>query len=617
MKHPNSYRRFSFDEKMQIISIIREGKPVAETARAEGISRTIIYKWLTVFNQQATETDFKPLGRAMRKKRGKKATPRLLERKLKKLALKNPSYSIRYIAKRSGVSVGCAWKILHKRDLTTRNSRIRHINLHGARLVHVSSFDERVAMLRRVEAGERISAVCRDFQISRTIFYQWLKSYKQSGSRTEALHDRRQRAEQHWRYIKGVSRHVLVLIEEYPELSLRQLQDIFSDDTGSIISTSGLYYALRRLGLTTYEDRLRYAKSAKDVSRASDVLIERKLPELSVFSFKSALSPPSLFAFPDRTFSLFVSFFSILFGLLVFAQPSDRIQPIPTQLGQKQQQNMLTLGFVTKKLSQTIPVRHEENFGSIQDLRWGVLAMNTNRDVYSPGQIADLSFGIVDHQGVTVCDASLSLGVIGPDKKREVFSTENGQIAMGKTCANGVYSDENDYSMQLPVKDTGDYYLSLNAVTSNGTQAQEQVLQVVTSAPYVITRAGFPSRVYPLHAYPVEIEILARENYRGKIIEKMSSKITIDGVNGRGVVAKTDKTQTVSWDVNLKKGNVYKFSYIVTFPTVSPDYYLFGPLQIGAYQEQRVWQSAIDSVAVPLPVLQDSDPAIISSEVAE
>lgn len=605
MKGSKSYRRFSIEEKLSIVQAIRLGKSVSSVAKSEAISRTIIYKWLFLAAQGEEIGGARYFSQApQRRKKGKKATPVTLERKIKKLALKNPTYSIRYIAKQGGVSVGCAWSILHKKDLTTTNGRIRHLNAHGGRLVHISTLNERVAMLRRFEAGDPISAICRDFQVSRTIFYRWLRSYRQSGRSIEALHDRRPRDEKHWRYKKGISRHVLVLIEEYPELSVRQLQDIFTDDTGRAISTSGLYYILRRLGLTTYEDRLRYAKSPKDVSRVANTLIERKLTELSVFSLKSALSPPRLFASPNLAFSLFVSFFTIFFSLSVLTQPSGQVSPTTSQAGQNHSKNIMTLGSVIKSLSTNVPVEYKENFGSEQDMKWGALAVNSAKDVYLPHESAEISFGIVDDQGVTVCDADISLAVKHPDHKQSVFTTQNGQINASTACANGVYSSENDYSVSFPVESGGAYHLSVNAATENGAKGQEYVLQVVTGAPFIVNRSGFPSRVYPLHEYPVEIDVVAKEDYRGKVVEVMHSAMNVEKISGGGVVNEVGSQKTISWDVAWKKGNTYTLSYMVHFPSKSPEYYLFGPLRIGSYQEQRAWQSAVDSIPQgALPVL--------------
>jgi transposase-like protein len=43
-------------------------------------------------------------------------------------------------------------------------------------------------MFRRYEAGEKAIEICRDFKVSRTIFYKWLKRHR------EALTDDKRRA---------------------------------------------------------------------------------------------------------------------------------------------------------------------------------------------------------------------------------------------------------------------------------------------------------------------------------------------------------------------------------------------------------------------------------------
>ncbi|MEK9148954.1 MAG: hypothetical protein AAB267_02780, partial [Candidatus Desantisbacteria bacterium] len=56
-------------------------------------------------------------------------------------------------------------------------------------------------------------------------------------------------------------------------------------------------------------------------------------------------------------------------------------------------------------------------------------------------------------------------------------------------------------------------------------------------------------------------------------------------------------TKIISIDANLKKGSKYDLSYEFDAPDVSPEFYLLGPLDIGAFKEMRNWQIASDQAA--------------------
>ncbi len=78
-------------------------------------------------------------------------------------------------------------------------------------------------MIRRFENGDSINTICRDFRISRTIFYNWLKKYKKSNSNIEVLKNRRPSGNEHWRFISGLNEIVADFITIHPECSLNQI----------------------------------------------------------------------------------------------------------------------------------------------------------------------------------------------------------------------------------------------------------------------------------------------------------------------------------------------------------------------------------------------------------
>ena len=63
------------------------------------------------------------------------------------------------------------------------------------------------------------------------------------------------------------------------------------------------------------------------------------------------------------------------------------------------------------------------------EFTWGVLAINTNKSIYLPGEKAFFQMAVLDTLGHTVCDANLTLEITTPSGKKTIFTTEEIQIA--------------------------------------------------------------------------------------------------------------------------------------------------------------------------------------------
>ncbi|MFA5746917.1 MAG: heparin lyase I family protein, partial [Candidatus Paceibacterota bacterium] len=59
-----------------------------------------------------------------------------------------------------------------------------------------------------------------------------------------------------------------------------------------------------------------------------------------------------------------------------------------------------------------------------QDFTWGVLAINTNKSVYVPGEEAFLQMGVLNEKGSTVCNAGLEVEITSPGGIKTILTTE-------------------------------------------------------------------------------------------------------------------------------------------------------------------------------------------------
>lgn len=175
---------------------------------------------------------------------------------------------------------------------------------------------------------------------------------------------------------------------------------------------------------------------------------------------------------------------------------------------------------------------------TVQDFSWGVLAINLNKSIYAPNEVASLSMAVLDEGGMMVCDASLSLRIrkiVGWEENyevtEEVLSTENGRIWVNKECLIKDYVERADYEAVYQLAEVGRYDLRLTAVTENGEYQIEDKIEVRESVPFDIERVGH-TRLFPPVTYPMQMTIKAFEDFEGEIIETVPASFAITPLTG-------------------------------------------------------------------------------------
>jgi len=162
-----------------------------------------------------------------------------------------------------------------------------------------------------------------------------------------------------------------------------------------------------------------------------------------------------------------------------------------------------------------------------QDFTWGVLAINTNKSIYLPNETAKIAMAVLDEFGNMVCDALLRLEIKAPDGQATTLSTDNGQITVNPQCQSKEITTVPDYESNYTVKGTGIYSMSLSAVTKNGTYAIDDAFEVQDSVPFDVERIT-ATRIFPVHPYPVDLNITANQDFTGTIVESVPGDFAID-----------------------------------------------------------------------------------------
>jgi len=249
---------------------------------------------------------------------------------------------------------------------------------------------------------------------------------------------------------------------------------------------------------------------------------------------------------------------------------------------------------------------------SEQDFTWGVLTVNTDKSVYSPGDQAFLQFGVINDMGHTICDADLSLLITGPDGNTYPFASANNSISQSGECRGDSYVTVPDYSADFVIpKQVGNYTMTLTATTINGTRSITSHFSVEDHPAFDVVRTG-PTRIYPVSPYPVSFKITSPVDWSGVVVEKLPSNFDVNPASYpdqyTSVTTSNDgQTKIISWDVSLSAGTSTTIGYYFNAPEISPQFYLLGPLSFFSsgddistatpvFKESRQWQIADDAV---------------------
>ena len=228
-----------------------------------------------------------------------------------------------------------------------------------------------------------------------------------------------------------------------------------------------------------------------------------------------------------------------------------------------------------------------------QDFAWGVLAVNTTKAAYAPGETAVIYMAVLSSRGNTLCDAPLKLTITSPDG-----TSAEPNIEKPENCHADSYTDIPDYSASYPTTQAGEYQMKLQLADSD--YVLTDTFRVDPSVPFAIERTG-PTRLFPPSPYSMKLRITPTADYQGRVVEGLPAGFTVVD-SGQGIMATASDGPTLTWNVDWKQGETHELSYSFKAPIVSPAFYFFRPLmfktdkQQTAYQEARRWQIAGDSV---------------------
>lgn len=242
-----------------------------------------------------------------------------------------------------------------------------------------------------------------------------------------------------------------------------------------------------------------------------------------------------------------------------------------------------------------------------QDFTWGVIAVNTNKSIYEPGETAKLGFAVLNDNGETQCmsgydQAKVWLTIESPDGKTSKLSTEDGTIKDSGKCGAITVTNEADFQAEYKTAGPGTYNMLVTAAIRGGIKRElKDSFKVTPDIVYDIERHDFPTRIFPGSPYPVSFKVRTKEAYNGTITDIIPKEFQIGSVSNNGRVEENGEFKKITWNVNLAANKDHFFTYVIRFPMISPEFYLVGPLQLRSgqtitFEEARQWQVASDAI---------------------
>jgi hypothetical protein len=227
-----------------------------------------------------------------------------------------------------------------------------------------------------------------------------------------------------------------------------------------------------------------------------------------------------------------------------------------------------------------------------QDFAWGVLAINTNKSIYLPGEKAYLQMAVLNDYGHTICDANVKLEITSPSGE-----ISNPKVQKGDDCGPDNVTNNPDYFAYYQTTKVGVYQMKLKNLDND--YEITDFFEVRESVPFEVERVS-ATRINPSRAnYTMTIIVKANHDFDGKIQEQVPENFQIARQEGMESEKREDSTE-ISWKLKIKTEEEIILQYEYDAPDISPQLYLLGPLRLiegegVVFEETRKWQIAADA----------------------
>ncbi len=594
------------EKKIAIVRKIAKGKEISNLARVYGVSRTTIYAWKRIY-----ASAMQPISLKANQKKTKNTLKevRINQKKILEVSVHNPSFSLQKGGERTGVSTYTAWKTLPRHNLGSFKRRLRVHEKIQRQSKNSFNAAKKLEVLKAYQNGMKVTEVSKKFGISRTTFYKLKDQYTKSRGSLEGLKDKRARGNSHYRFKDFNKSIILEVVIKNPEFSVREITAWIRKHTQNAVSTFYIYGILKEYGCTSSQQRYAYSSNHKNSIIQNNDLIRNDSSSLrtdSTFfvSQKKKHIPIFLNGLLFPLTLIFVYLLSLQLSTIVKRADSfvTAIKHVvyttagsPRNISGEMSKQSYT---VTGNNPYSIDLPEEKS--ATQNFKAGVLAINTDSNLYSVGETVHMNIGYLDPKGKTICGGNLEVVITDPEGQMKTYATADQTISVSNLCGSTNPDSLSDYELDYKTVMPGKYIVRLHSFSEAGNKTivssfitqNDKVLDVSRSA---------ATRIWPLGLYSMRVNLIAEEAFQGIIEEEVPREFIIQPQEDFSIIDK-DMKRYIQWKVNLKAGDSREFTYTYDAPDISPDFYTLGALKIYdakanlLYKEYKPWQLAIDEV---------------------
>jgi large repetitive protein len=190
-----------------------------------------------------------------------------------------------------------------------------------------------------------------------------------------------------------------------------------------------------------------------------------------------------------------------------------------------------------------------------KDFKWGVLLFNSVQDRHLIGTSGEFHFGVLDGLGAPVCGGEVNLVITKPNGEKSNIQAEDTGVC-------GVLDSKNvlpDYKANVEFEEAGLYNIKSTTVVNGFAHNYEESFEVVTSAPYVVTREA-ATRLYPQGFAPMKVSVKFNTSYNGEIVDTLPGDFDVKGENRINGSWAEGETATIEYEYDAPDLSPYVYS---------------------------------------------------------
>ncbi len=278
--------------------------------------------------------------------------------------------------------------------------------------------------------------------------------------------------------------------------------------------------------------------------------------------------------------------------------PDGTIIPLKSQF-KKMKEGQFDIKILSKKYGKpgmytitTTMIRDGKTYTTQDQYAWGLVSLNTQKSIYSPGDTANMTVVVLDSGGHPVCDANLSVLVTDPSSHITTLVSGVG-VSAGSEC--GLYNAQ--YATTVP----GNYTVNVSATADSIQTNFNTSFLAQNNIPFDIIRTA-QSKIDPVNnpnMFNVKIDVSSFVNQTGVTIKE--SVPSVLNITTDASVQTIGDSKILTWNKNMI-GTKTSVQYSYAVPLVFPQLYALGPVQITygnqTFTEARQWFVANDPLSV-------------------